>query len=93
MLFAPLFFQWQQGLGNEAANAVGKGGNVIIEPGRTVVVQHGDYLKGFVGELPGCASNTSVDGAMTGMGMRLDGAVTTATDQGLAGNIIGFRQA
>ncbi|MNP05848.1 hypothetical protein D3C76_978090 [compost metagenome] len=47
VLFAPLLFTWGQGVGNETADAVGERRDLIVQPGRAVVVQHAEYLGMF----------------------------------------------
>ncbi|MNT18579.1 hypothetical protein D3C72_1537920 [compost metagenome] len=45
VLFAPFFFQWRQGLGDKTTDTVGEWRNVLVQPGRTVVIQHGEGLE------------------------------------------------
>ncbi|MCY1303376.1 hypothetical protein D9M70_530780 [compost metagenome] len=44
VLLAPLLFTRRQGVGNETADAVGERRDLIVQPGRAVVVQHAEYL-------------------------------------------------
>ncbi|MNP46966.1 hypothetical protein D3C76_1410010 [compost metagenome] len=48
VLLAPLVFQRREVVGDEATDAVGKGHDVVVKPGRTVVIEHGVYLENLI---------------------------------------------
>ncbi|MNR34054.1 hypothetical protein D3C85_1517930 [compost metagenome] len=48
VLLAPLVFQRRKVVGDEATDAVGEWNDVVVEPGRTVVIQHGEYLENLL---------------------------------------------